>query len=317
MYYYRIFGLLAAAEFVFPEARQITQLNGQEADVTIKLGKISFELLSHPKTQNPMGIWHYCFPDSRTSRFAFRALGIEMEVTDGERITVSPPASDSSPEKLRTLILGTAFGVIGMQRGLLPIHGAAIEAGDNAFIITGSAGSGKSTLLEFFISRGFRYLSDDVSFVSVDGSTPFVIPAYPQRKLAADAENLCSSRDESMLINEDGRDKYVIRSQREWCPKKLPLGGIVELMPGRKVQDSSPYLTVAPVEGHRSLALVLNNLYRPYFYKDTGISAAAMKKILTAARCSRIYRAVRSIDNISPVQLGQEIMDTAINIYKK
>lgn len=311
MYYYKVFNLLVAAEFALPETQQITAPTEQAIDVTISFGEISFNLLSHPNTRNPGGIWYYCFPNSNINKFIFRALGIQMEVTNGKQIVVSPLTSDYSVEKLRTLTLGTAFGVIGMQRNFLPIHGSSIEINNSAFIITGTSGAGKSTLLEFFINRGFHYLSDDVSFISVEDNSPFVIPAYPQRKLASDAAaQLGCTVDDFILINEDGRDKYIIRSLEEWCSRKLPLVGVVEIIPRKKVP--SPFPKINQLAGHDSLALVINNLYRRCFYTDVGIHPKTMKNILSITKCIHTYKAIRPINELSPIQLGQDILDLAI-----
>ena len=48
-------------------------------------------------------------------------------IEDGRKITVSPLAG-ADPEKVRVYLLGTCMGALLMIRGMLPLHGSAVES---------------------------------------------------------------------------------------------------------------------------------------------------------------------------------------------
>ncbi|MBT8216517.1 MAG: hypothetical protein KJO17_06695, partial [Acidimicrobiia bacterium] len=73
-------------------------------------------------------------------------------ISDGRRVVVegSPGVPDS---RIRLFLLGSVFGAILHQRGLLPLHGSAVEVGDRCMIFVGVAGSGKSTVAAALAKR--------------------------------------------------------------------------------------------------------------------------------------------------------------------
>lgn len=290
MYHYRMYGLSVASEVVFPELQLVVGADGD--DVCISLGDVDFDLLSHPQTQNPGEKWHYCLPDRE--RLFFRCDGIDFAVIGGKTITIDTHGLSYDEAKLRIYLLGTAMGGIHMQRGNLPVHGAAVEGANGVTIITGSSGAGKSAILGALTQMGYRYLADDVSIVTIQGDVPMVLPAYPQRKIAVEtARELGYDIGDLEIVNEDGREKYIVRRAREWSPEPMPLKALVEVAALQRKDGGafSPELT--EVTGHASLALVLRNLYRGSFYGAIGVEPGRMKKLLvltSGIRCAQMIR---------------------------
>jgi hypothetical protein len=61
----------------------------------------------------------------------------------------------------------------GSSRGELPIHGAAVAAGERVTLFVGEKGVGKSTLLvHALMHEGTRYVSNDRVFVRLDSGVP-------------------------------------------------------------------------------------------------------------------------------------------------
>jgi hypothetical protein len=58
------------------------------------------------------------------------------------------------------------------QRDRVPVHAAAVVCDEHAFLVLGPSGAGKSTLAFACAAAGFRILSDDTVFVSLEGPTP-------------------------------------------------------------------------------------------------------------------------------------------------
>jgi hypothetical protein len=104
-------------------------------------------------------------------------------VVDGKSITIEPFVN-ADMDEVRLFLLGSAFGALIHQRGLLPFHGSSLKIGNSAIILSGLSGAGKSTLAAAFRQKGYQILSDDVSVISfLNDQIPIVHPGYPQMKL--------------------------------------------------------------------------------------------------------------------------------------
>ena len=308
-HYYNVYGLSIASEIVLNETVELPQ--NSEIDVHVSYGKIDFDLRSHPETQSPGGLWHYCVPEK--ARLYFRCDGIGFAVSHGNSVVVDVSGVEAVTDKLNIFLLGTAMGGIHMQRGNIPIHGAAIEGDGGVTVITGFSGAGKSAVLGALTENGYRYLADDVSVVSPEDSQLLVIPAYPQRKIAVeDAMALGYDTSALKLINEDGRDKYVIRRTAEWSPKPLPLKRLVELVPLSRVDGGEVLPEIRPVTGHSSFSLVLRNLYRSDIHRRMGFEPAKMKKILEITSGIRTIQVIRPREGLPVAETARMIADSCL-----
>ena len=64
------------------------------------------------------------------------------------------------------------------QRGLLTIHGSAVEINGRGICIAGASGAGKSTTALGLRRRGHRLLVDDMSIVSSMPAGPLAVVPY-------------------------------------------------------------------------------------------------------------------------------------------
>lgn len=97
-------------------------------------------------------------------------------VADGREITWQPEdgldAADVTP-----FVMGTGFGILLHQRGLMVLHAASVVVGDKAVLFCGPSGAGKSTMVAALAQRGFPFVSDDVCIVDFEADgTPVVRP---------------------------------------------------------------------------------------------------------------------------------------------
>jgi hypothetical protein len=120
-----------------------------------------------------------------TIRFAIDGVA-DYLVEDGDRIVIAPHLPADSPD-IRLFLLGTGLGFLCHQRGLLPIHAAAIDVDGRAVMIAGASGAGKSTLAAAFMRRGFRILSDDVAPLTIDRAEPVILPSLKRIRLWHDS----------------------------------------------------------------------------------------------------------------------------------
>ena len=113
-----------------------------------------------------------------------------FRISGGRAITVQ--TERGAPERnVRLYLLGSAFGALLHQRGLLPLHANAIEIDGKAFAFMGSSGAGKSTLAAGFHAWGCRVIADDVCVVGFEeDGLPYAAPGPPRLRLWAEALTL-------------------------------------------------------------------------------------------------------------------------------
>lgn len=89
---------------------------------------------------------------------------------------------------VRLFCLSNVFAAVLYQRGIFPLHSAAIKIENHLVLICGHSGAGKSTLLASLISKGFKIFSDDVCvpYISSSGQV-FMHSSYPMMKFWKDS----------------------------------------------------------------------------------------------------------------------------------
>jgi hypothetical protein len=157
--HYAAFGLSILSELALPELQPADPPEAG-ADVEVRLGALDGE-----GWDRIVGI--------ATDSFRLRVAGTgRFEVTGGHAVTIDEEAG-ASPAEVRAFLLGTVFGALFQQRGLLALHASAIAVDDDtAIAFLGESGAGKSTLAMTMNARGHRLLCDDVCVVleGADGS---------------------------------------------------------------------------------------------------------------------------------------------------
>jgi hypothetical protein len=95
---------------------------------------------------------------------------------------------DATDDEVRLFLLGSGFGAILHQRGILALHGSTVKVDDACVVFLGRSGMGKSTLATVLSRRGYPCLGDDVCAVSIgEDGVPNAAAAYPQAKLWLDS----------------------------------------------------------------------------------------------------------------------------------
>lgn len=165
---YLAYGLRIRSEVTLP-ARRIASAH---ADVSIRLGRI--EPLPPPAALGGFafrtGSGELCFGCDGVGRFLIRK---------GREIVIDPDEG-ADAGVLRVMILGPALAALLYQRGILILHGSAVEVGGTAVAFLGSEGAGKSTTAAALHARGHGVVADDVVAIQMEGGAPHVRAAYPQ-----------------------------------------------------------------------------------------------------------------------------------------
>lgn len=150
---YSVFGLHVRSSLPLPEL-PVSAGEGA-ADVIVEEGKIDFPDTG-PGVLAVDGGLLLTIPD--VARFL---------IAGGRSIRVEPHRGVDR-RNVRLFLLGSAFGALLHQRGLLPLHANAVEIDGRAFAFVGASGEGKSTLAAWFHDRGHRLLADDVCVLRFD-----------------------------------------------------------------------------------------------------------------------------------------------------
>jgi hypothetical protein len=282
LYYYRVFGLTVASEYELPELEKIA--HSEQTDVRIVLGETPPELAGATLCRPHLQI----APQSLLLKV--RVAG-DFWVRDGQEIVVNP-LPDVPAENVRLFLLGSAFGAILYQRGILPIHGSALVYGGQTLILTGVTGAGKSTLAAALVRKGCKLLTDDVAAVTFDSvGMPWVQPAYPQQKLWRDSAAAMELATGRLIRVMADMEKYAVPASGSYQAAPAVLTAIFQLI--KPAGEEPGILGLEPVRGVDKLPLILHNVYRPRFVKGLGIQGEHLQRCFRLAekvKTARVYR---------------------------
>jgi len=190
----------------------------------------------------------------------FRILG-------GQQIGWCPAQPGLNPAELRTYLLGSAFGALLIQRGLLVLHGNALERDGRAIVCLGAPGAGKSTLACALMQQGWRLLADDLVAITPEG---MVLPGIPRIKLWEDAARSFGFSPELWIPVAAGIAKYLMPAdQLRPAPAAARLAQLY-LLQREPWNGISPLKRLSIGNEQMAMAELLNQLYRPTFVAGLG-----------------------------------------------
>ncbi|MDH3605189.1 MAG: hypothetical protein OEU26_36800 [Candidatus Tectomicrobia bacterium] len=247
-HYYRVFDITVKSEILLPELRP-----GQGTpDVTIRYGNVPDSLEDATVIDEEFQVTPNRFLLDLAS-----SDGVRYLVQDGCEIVVesSPTSHDNV---LRLYLLGSCMGVLLHQRGMLPLHGSAIQTSRGAVVFTGDTGRGKSTLAAALQARGYGVLADDISVItSMDQGIPSVAPGARRLRLWADTLHQLGRDPHTLPKVKPDEEKYSLDLGREVVDSPLPLHAIYVL--GTHQADE---VQLEAVHGVTKLMILRLNVYR-------------------------------------------------------
>ncbi len=265
-YRYVAYGLIVDSEIELPDLGNPPQA-AAEADLTIRYGEL-------PRWGTKGGGNYNGMRWIDPAHFWFHADGIaHYFVADGDEITVMNER-DADMTMVRLYLLGTVFGAMLRQRGMLVLHGNAIRIGDACVICIGDSGAGKSTLAAGFMQRGFDVIADDVVPVDVDGCA---IPGAPRIKLWQDAADHIGLSTKGLRRIATHSDKYSLHLKDFDPYLHVPVRWIYLLTP-----DEVDEVLIEPVRGSARFQILKNNSYRDDYVDNPAMLAEHLNQ------CSRL-----------------------------
>ncbi len=245
-----------------PELRRIRQAYGRA--VTVRLGGVPERIdaavtLDDGSCSFSASEWRLDVPG--VARY-FVANGCEVRVS---------PEPGASPEDVRIYLLGSCFGVLCYQNGLVPLHASAVEHDGKVTAFLADSGVGKSTLVASLARRGYPVVSDDICLLErVAGGGWRVHPVAGWLKLwRVSLEQLGEQpREEDRVFST--QEKYRIYLGKE-PGRELALNRLV--FPERPASpECGPALE--PIGNAEALGRLMGLVYLPYYLeKLEGVAA--------------------------------------------
>lgn len=159
-------------------------LRGDDADVAIAEGHVPAQL----EDVTDKGV---AFSVNEREFLLHVPNGASFLVTDGNKIAYD--RNGSSDRDVALFLLGSAWGALCYQRGLLPLHASAVMYDGLVHAFTGHSGAGKSTLAAALSKVGLDFFTDDVLIIDpnhIEGSIARCFAGQKDMKLWEDALEL-------------------------------------------------------------------------------------------------------------------------------
>lgn len=211
-------------------------------------------------------------------------------VREGCVIIISP-VSGKPFNDIITYLLGTVFGALLFQRGILPLHGSTVNMNGSAVIFVARSGRGKSTLVRSLLKRGHTFLTDDLSAILFEkDGIPKILPGFPQQKLWADSlDEMAVPVDKDSLVKVMGdMDKYCVPSRESFCDHPLKPTHIYELIPYQEKK-----IRIERIQGADKINTIMKNTYFTFLPSGFDISESHFSQCIKLAKqvmVSRIFR---------------------------
>jgi hypothetical protein len=261
---FQAFGLTISSCLDFPE---LTASTG-DPQVAVAYGDVPTELHG----AKSKGVCYQAIP----GQVLLQLDGIaRFWVRDGREIVIDrhPDAGD---DDVRLFLLGSPFGALLQQRGLLVLKGSMVQVDDGCVIFLGQSGVGKSTLAFAMSQRGYRCLSDDVCAVSIgENGIPYAVGSYPQVNLWPDALV-------SMSIDPSGLRRVRPRLEKRAVPLKdtfdhdpLPVKRLYWLCTSRHKED----IRLQPIDGPLKMRFLRDSTYRLEFLQGQALAARHFQQL--------------------------------------
>jgi hypothetical protein len=279
LYKYHAFGMEIESQLAIPEFL-ISNAN-ERAGLTIRLGSVPENLenaiFSGVRFQGTKG--KFLLKVDKVARYL---------IQNGSEIIIEPTL-DAEGNDIRLFLLGSAFGALFHQKGVLPVHGSAIVYKNKALIFSGISGAGKSTIAASFHKKDYPVITDDICMITLsDTNEPVIFPAYPQMKLWSDAIDKLGDDKSSLTKVRSGIQKFAVPFHEKFLSNPVTLAGIYIIS-----TKNTPGTNLSTIKGIDKFNLIKNNTYRLNFIKGTGITATHFSHIEAIARLCFVKKVER------------------------
>lgn len=276
---YRYAGLNIISALPLPEWAIFEQA-GPPAEVDVR---ITLQSGRPGSISQPVDTWitpdEYCFSIPEAG---------DYRVARGREIIITP-AAETGQAELRLFLLGTAWGALCYQRGLLALHTSVIRVNEQAIAFCGAAGAGKSSLAAGLVARGYPLIGDDLCCFDFAAGGPQVYPSAPRLKLWREALTNLGWQDDHLTRDHFRLDKFHKELAGCDAHKSVPVRALYLLEWGN--------LSLTRLTGLKALRrLVAAATYRPGLLEPLGRVGAYWEQCAQLARAVSIFELRRPRD---------------------
>jgi hypothetical protein len=274
---YRAFGLNIASDLDLPELQKGSEIS--EPDVYVHLGAVPETL---PDAQASGVLFQ-----AASNRFLLRLDHARFLVLNGSEIRVERLADNEA--QLRVFLLGSCFGALLHQRGLLVLHASAVQAPKGSVVFAGISGVGKSTTLGALLHRGYPLLSDDLAAIHLDTNGRLVVePAIPRARLWSDSARRLGHATEVLQREQPELEKYVLPVQN-FASSAVPLHRVYLL----KSDNLAKVVSLESLLPFPAFKALIQHTFRPRFLKGLGTQTVHFRLVSATAGRTPVVKVTR------------------------
>jgi hypothetical protein len=258
-----------------------------EPDIVIALGTVPSEL------PDPLLVTPFLQADGAGhARYSIEGVA-DYLIEHGRRITIAPVMAADAPD-VRLFLLGSVFGILCNQRGVLPLHACAVEIDDGAVAFAGASGVGKSTLAAAFQRRGFRLLADDVTPVDLSGPRVRFLPGLRRIRLWADSVRAAAWDPAELERCRDGLDKFSRAFDGGFVTEAMQPLALFHL---RRLPDTESQTMFRRLQGAAAVEQARRQVYRwRTLLRTAGPVESSTRVVRAAAGIPKHFELFRQVD---------------------
>ncbi|RPF70921.1 hypothetical protein [Aurantiacibacter spongiae] len=188
--------------------------------------------------------------------------GASYLVEGGRRIVYA--RGGASDRDVALFLLGTAWGALCYQRGLIPLHASGVIHEGRVHAFTGISGAGKSTLAAALSDRGLSYFTDDVLIIDPELIGPHEAVCFAGQKdmkLWEDALELTGSVRLGAVRDQPDFRKFFAAPRTPIENSSGHLSSLTLLRNTNTRRGREP-IEIAPVTGAVALKSLRDSVYR-------------------------------------------------------
>ncbi|HLY79176.1 MAG TPA: hypothetical protein VKQ70_07365 [Caulobacteraceae bacterium] len=227
-------------------------------------------------------------------RFLLRVPGVARFLLTGGHAIDYHAEPTAQPGDVAAFLIGTVFGILLHQRGLVVLHASGVELNGRAALFLGASGAGKSTLAAALAQRGYRLVTDDFCVVKLGAEGgPTVSPDGRLPKLWAQAITQLGLGDrQGRPVRGRVAKFYVEPGARQAQAKSLPVGPVYVLREAR-----GPHWPGIERPNVVDAALLLRqNAYRPRLIDQMGRGALYFRTAAAIAGGGGVFFLTRQME---------------------
>lgn len=260
--------------------------------LTISNGKIEVGneiVIRRARVPTSLSVVHKSFPDGQCNEteLLLDVPAVARYLLRGGNEIIVDDNGASSYGDVCAYLLGTVFGALCHQRGIVPLHASVINVSEGCVAFVGESGAGKSTLAAALAACGHQVIADDVCFLRVGVKDLRAWPGVNRIRLWEDAIAALGCEGPGIERELRGYNKYLIPIHPSPCPtESRNLRRVYQL----RAMSNGVNPNIQPLHGAAVIEILMQNVYRLELAEYMGQKPAAFRVCAAVARNVPVFR---------------------------